>query len=100
MNPFYALGVSVLVGGLGVAIMTVLWKSAQKAFVTEQAAHAETSSKLLASQSALAISEGGRFGEKVRLEAIIALQKKELEETVHSSDPEAQRARLEKLSGG
>lgn len=101
MDPFiYAFAVALALGAIATLTTTVLWKSAQKAVVTEKAAHEGTRANLLATQAALSESELGRSSEEARLEAIIAVQKKELDEIAHSEDPAVQRERLARLSGG
>lgn len=101
MDPFiYAFAVSTALGALTSLSFALLWKSAQKAVVTEKAAHEGTRANLLATQAALTQSELNRSSEEARLEAVIAAQKKELDEVAHSEDPAVQRARLARLSGG
>lgn len=101
MDPFiYAFAIALALGAISSLTMTVLWKSAQKAVVTEKAAHEGTRANLLATQAALTQSELDRASEEARLEAVIAVQKKELDEVAHSEDPAVQRARLARLSGG
>lgn len=100
-DPFiWAFGVTLILGVIVSLILLVLWKSAQKALSDERGAHAATSQNLVATQAAVKVSETGRTGETARLEAIITGLQAELAAAPHSTDPEAQRARLAKLSGG
>lgn len=102
-DPFiYAFLVTLVVGVITTLVFALLWKSAQKKLVTEQAAHAATTQNLVVTQAAVQLSEMARTDNTARLEAVITGLRKEIEdvEAVHSLDPEAQRARLAKLSGG